>query len=348
MPDPRAFRYPFDPIGTNVLYTEEPDRDPWNVSNNFWEDTVSKLSRHKDHTHGHLGEDWVKSFSVSAGAEVRAIADGVVVYSSWDLPKSHPDFGNLVIISHDVSDNEGLNVDTVYSLYAHLKDPNKNEKGQLDFNVGDTVDAGDLIGWIGKTGSGAEKSDPHLHLEILSGDWSGYINGTGLKGYDEKPTSDTPPPTQWYDPSDFIDQFGGLYGKTVDYSWYFPNEQTRVDTQDVLVGPTVELAKLTSTAVLSFGTVDFHNDSIVFWLGYEPNQGGISFGDANSQFVGPQITDVYNAVPDFVDVKLLQNGGNVSLDQSDISFDANHVSVNLQGLSFYYGSQIELGFFFHS
>lgn len=135
-----------------------------------------------------------------------------------------------------------------------------------------------------------------------------------------------------------------MYGETVNYSWYFPTNTSLTGSQDVIVGSGVELTKLSPDSVLSFGTVDFSNDTILMRLGYEPTQSGISFSAAS--FTGFKITDTYNQVPNIVGVTLVQNGGNVGLDQSDISFDANHVSLNLAGLSFNYASVIELHLLF--
>ena len=193
MSNPLAFQFPFDASG--ALYTSERDGDSWRVSNAFWEPVDSQLKAHKHHTHGHLGEDWSPETG-PINAPLYAVADGKVVYAQF-----HPQFGLTVIIEHDVSGNEGLNnVQTVYSLYAHL------EAIDTDVVVNATVDAGDPIGILGGTGKGAVGEDgnshPHLHLEIFSGNWQTYINGgSGLYGYAEYgPT----PPIGWYEPSEFI------------------------------------------------------------------------------------------------------------------------------------------------
>jgi len=135
----------------------------------------------------------------------------------------------------------------------------------------------------------------------------------------------------------------GFEGHTINYSRNFPTESSSAGTQDVTVGPGLELNKLSPTDVLSFGTVDISNDRIVFHFAPDSHD-GVFFSDAS--FNGFTITDSHNEVHNIVGVNLLQNGGNVSLDASHISFDANHVSLNLAGLSFAYGSTIELGLHF--
>jgi murein DD-endopeptidase MepM/ murein hydrolase activator NlpD len=49
--------------------------------------------------------------------------------------------------------------DSIYTLYGHLLSP-------VDYEIGDTVQAGDLIGQVGTTGASV---NPHLHLEMRWG-----------------------------------------------------------------------------------------------------------------------------------------------------------------------------------
>ncbi len=57
-----------------------------------------------------------------------------------------------------------------YHYYAHL---NKHKRG---LNVGDKVDKGDVIGYVGNTGN-ARGGSPHLHYGIyLSGKGKGVVN----------------------------------------------------------------------------------------------------------------------------------------------------------------------------
>ncbi|MFK0229966.1 peptidoglycan DD-metalloendopeptidase family protein [Streptomyces sp. NPDC090303] len=84
----------------------------------------------------HTGTD----FAAPAGTPVSAVTAGSVVGSD-----PSPAYGTNVQIRHD---------DGTYTLYAHLS-------GRT-VGVGDRVAAGDLIGYVGSTGT---SSGPHLHLE---------------------------------------------------------------------------------------------------------------------------------------------------------------------------------------
>jgi septal ring factor EnvC (AmiA/AmiB activator) len=65
------------------------------------------------------------------GAEIRAVSDGVVVYSGW-----FEGYGNLVIIDHGES---------YYSLSAHAS--------ELFVEIGDEVNMGDVVALVGDTDS---------------------------------------------------------------------------------------------------------------------------------------------------------------------------------------------------
>ena len=101
---------------------------------------------------------------VDYGAKVMAAADGVVVGMLDELednvPGQLPDpnsitlenvDGNFVVIDH----GNGL-----YSFYAHL------QRGSVEVEVGDEVQAGDRLGLLGNTGN---SSAPHLHFHVMAG-----------------------------------------------------------------------------------------------------------------------------------------------------------------------------------
>ena len=106
----------------------------------------------------HAGQDLYRVDGESAaGAEVIAVADGVVAYANPDL--NYP--GLVVILEHDA---EG---ETLYSVYAHLDD------NSLAVSKGEQVRRGDLIGKVLKvayTGRYPEQhpsgDDSHLHFEM--------------------------------------------------------------------------------------------------------------------------------------------------------------------------------------
>ena len=79
--------------------------------------------------------------SASPGTPVKATADGIVSFADWAGAN-----GNLVVIEH------GLGYST---FYAHNK--------SLLVKVGQRVKRGDIIAYLGSTGSA---TGPHLHYEI--------------------------------------------------------------------------------------------------------------------------------------------------------------------------------------
>ncbi|NMA68707.1 MAG: peptidoglycan DD-metalloendopeptidase family protein [Desulfitobacterium sp.] len=85
----------------------------------------------------HTGTD----FSAPTGARVVAAGNGVVILSNW-----YGAYGNTVIIDH------GGGYST---LYAH--------NSKLGVKVGDKVNAGDVISYVGSTGW---STGPHLHFEV--------------------------------------------------------------------------------------------------------------------------------------------------------------------------------------
>jgi len=80
------------------------------------------------------------------GTNITAVGNGKIVFSGWQKG-----YGYCVEIDHG---------DGVYSFYAHV------EKGSMTA-LGTTVNAGDAIARVGKSGNAAPKTiDPHLHFEL--------------------------------------------------------------------------------------------------------------------------------------------------------------------------------------
>lgn len=108
------------------------------------------------------------------GADVLAPLTGQVVAaqgSAADLPVPHSDplqpAGNHVVIRADLPDGR-----TVHVLLAHLR------QGSVRVQVGDTVQAGDLIGQVGNSGN---TSEPHLHLGVnVDAQISDPLGGEGV------------------------------------------------------------------------------------------------------------------------------------------------------------------------
>ena len=81
---------------------------------------------------------------------VMSISGGKVVHTSPIAGRSN--YGRYVVIEHEWENSK------VYSLYAHL--------AEITAQVGDTVKAGSVIGRMGYTGAGINRTRAHLHLEL--------------------------------------------------------------------------------------------------------------------------------------------------------------------------------------
>ena len=106
----------------------------------------------------HGGTDislWPFNWSGTANnqVEVVAAAPGIVVNANDQWPNNVCDtlniFQNVVVILHD---------DDSRTWYGHLK------KGSVDLQIGDVVEAGDFIGYIGSSGA---PNGPHLHFHVF-------------------------------------------------------------------------------------------------------------------------------------------------------------------------------------
>jgi len=82
--------------------------------------------------------------------EVRAIADGKVVYTN--LVQSYSNYGKYVVIEHRWDGSP------YFSLYGHLS--------MVDIRTGDAVHRGQHIAVMGYTGAGINRERAHLHLEL--------------------------------------------------------------------------------------------------------------------------------------------------------------------------------------
>ncbi|MGN6483243.1 MAG: murein hydrolase activator EnvC family protein [Thermomicrobiales bacterium] len=103
----------------------------------------------------HTGENWYAiDGGDTAGAEVLAVAPGVVVFAGYDYP------GPVVIVQHTPDR---------YSMYGHLD-------YALSVSEGDAVEAGQAIGTVlRRTDDGGSPS--HLHFEIRDFLFRDEVNG---------------------------------------------------------------------------------------------------------------------------------------------------------------------------
>ncbi len=115
---------------------------------------------------------------------VMSIAEGTVVYTSAVAGRSN--YGKYVVVEHDWEDSK------IYSLYAHL--------AEITAEVGEPVKAGSVLGRMGYTGAGLNRTRAHLHLELGflsslnyagwhhqnfgSANYHGVFNGMNLAGVD--------------------------------------------------------------------------------------------------------------------------------------------------------------------
>ena len=117
----------------------------------------------------------------SYGAEVLAVADGVVVEVKDGIPENTPpadqkDIDELerTLTMETVAGNH-VNLDLgggVYAMYAHL------QPGSIRVKLGDKVTPGQVIGLLGNSGHAGE---PHLHFQLM--DRNSPLNSEGLPYY---------------------------------------------------------------------------------------------------------------------------------------------------------------------
>lgn len=121
--------------------------DTWNMNNGAPEDNFRTPGRPT-----HNGMDMGYGIANVTGTDIRAIADGTVYFSGPD-----GGYGNRIIIDH----GNGYR-----STYSHMDAPSP-------LSVGESVDAGDVLGGIGTTGT---STGNHLHFEIYEVALGDYID----------------------------------------------------------------------------------------------------------------------------------------------------------------------------
>lgn len=92
---------------------------------------------------------------------VMSISDGVVTHASSVAGRSN--YGCYVVVEHVWEDTK------VYSLYAHL--------AEITVDVGDQMKAGSVLGRMGYTGAGINRTRAHLHLEL------GFLMSPNYEGW---------------------------------------------------------------------------------------------------------------------------------------------------------------------
>ncbi|HEY4721033.1 MAG TPA: M23 family metallopeptidase, partial [Anaerolineae bacterium] len=117
----------------------------WFVAMGFNESYPTSMKRSDFHT----GIDLNLPQFGDTGQDVRACADGVIVYSGLA-----PEWGYLIVVKHVLENGSSL-----WSRYAHLSRITTVPR------VGDFVKRGDLLAHIGEYGKPGPSQD-HLHLDI--------------------------------------------------------------------------------------------------------------------------------------------------------------------------------------
>jgi len=189
------------PTENHHLFSDEPERFYMYVDRNFegqaskpWEagsfGYVRNAMRMGDQvllTKFHEGIDIspIKRDAVGNPLDlVSSIAGGRVVYVSPLAGRSN--YGKYVVVEHSWENS------SIFSLYAHL--------AEITCAPGDAVKAGSLLGRMGFTGAGINRTRAHLHLELAMmtsrhyDEWSktnglgvnfhGLFNGMNLIGSD--------------------------------------------------------------------------------------------------------------------------------------------------------------------
>lgn len=130
-------------------------------------------------------------------------------------------------------------------------------------------------------------------------------------------------------------------GNTVEYQYLFPtinNNYPFADNGNYLVGPGIEVANI----VDDVGTMDIFVTPPPYplWMIYVVFNRSGTF--SQGLFNGFRITDIFGTIPDFRMVMNNTYTNMAGFDQSRITFDADHIWVNWQGLSFDWGTIVVL------
>jgi murein DD-endopeptidase MepM/ murein hydrolase activator NlpD len=94
------------------------------------------------------------------GAEIHAVADGIVTQTKDGIPQNIPNQAPIVPITLETVGGNHVIMEIapgVFAFYAHM------QPGSLRVKVGDKVRRGQVLGLLGNTGNSTE---PHLHFHL--------------------------------------------------------------------------------------------------------------------------------------------------------------------------------------
>jgi len=189
------------PTENHHLFSDQPERfymyvdrifegevsQPWEAGSFGFVRTAIRLGDKVVLTKFHEGIDISPIKRDQAGNPldlICSIADGRVVHISPLAGRSN--YGKYLVVEHEWENS------LIYSLYAHL--------AEITCKPGDLVKAGSVLGRMGYTGAGLNRTRAHLHLELTMmmstryDDWAkscgmgtnkqGLFNGMNLTGSD--------------------------------------------------------------------------------------------------------------------------------------------------------------------
>ena len=189
------------PTENHHLFTNQPDRfymyvdrsfegtttKPWEAGSFGYVRNAMRVGDQVILTKFHEGIDISPTKRDASGSPldlVSSIAEGRVVYVSPLAGRSN--YGKYVVVEHAWENS------SIFSLYAHL--------AEITCIPGDAVKAGSLLGRMGYTGAGLNRTRAHLHLELammtsrtydgwskthgLGVNFHGLFNGMNLIGSD--------------------------------------------------------------------------------------------------------------------------------------------------------------------
>ncbi|MBK8432278.1 MAG: M23 family metallopeptidase [Chloroflexi bacterium] len=197
--------------GTPLVGSQPHDPELWRaLAPRLWPVQGAQLPRRENQMpgaprHYRLGVHGGVDFYWSAGKEVRAAADGLIIRATHDYTQPTPrvyDDQREASLAAGYTPPDALDFyrgrqlwiaygDGTVGRYAHLQgiDP--------DLQVGDVVTQGQVVGWVGNSGTPAseesETEDAHLHYEV----WLGEAYSLG----------------QFIRPSEARDWFAELFGE---------------------------------------------------------------------------------------------------------------------------------------
>lgn len=155
------------PTENHYLFSGEPEKfymyvervfegettKPWEGGSFGYVRSPIRVGEHVVMTRFHEGIDIAPMSRDKAGNPldlVMSISNGKVVHTSSIAGRSN--YGKYVVVEHEWENSK------VYSLYAHL--------AEITAQIGDPVKAGTVLGRMGFTGTGIDRTRAHVHLEI--------------------------------------------------------------------------------------------------------------------------------------------------------------------------------------